>query len=53
MGNMRAISVSNLVEFFEQVRLTLATTLKCHDSCGVRFVLRAVLSEIPEFIPGP
>jgi hypothetical protein len=52
VGNMRAISVSNLVEFFDQVRLTLATAMKCHDSCGIRFVLPALFSVISEFRPG-
>jgi len=51
--NMRSISFSNLVDFFEQVRLILATALKWHDSCGIRFVLPALFSEISEFIPGP
>jgi hypothetical protein len=50
---MSAISVSNLVEFFEQGRFILVTTMKCRDSCGIRFVLCAVFSEIYEFRLGP
>ena len=53
MGNKSAISVSNLVEFFDQLRLMLSTTINCHNNCGIRFVLVAVFSEISEFIPGP
>jgi hypothetical protein len=48
---MSTISVSNLVEFFDQVRLKLATVMTCHN-CEIRFVLRAVFSEISEFGPG-
>jgi len=50
---MRSISVSNLVEFFEQGRLMLATAMKYHDNCGMRFVLPALFSEVSEFILGP
>jgi len=50
---MRAIAFSNLVEFFGQGRLMLATATKCHDSCGIRFILPALFSEISEFISGP
>jgi hypothetical protein len=52
-GNMRAISVSNLVKFFDQGSFMLAAAMKCHDSCGFRFVLPASFSKISEFIPGP
>ena len=52
-GNMSAISVSNLVEVIDQVRLILATAMKCHDNCGMRFVLCDVFSEISDFRPGP
>jgi len=52
-GDMRAISVSNLVELFDQVHFLLATTMNCHDNCGIRFVLCAAFSEISEFRPGP
>jgi hypothetical protein len=45
--------VSNLVEFFDQVHLMMATAVQCHDNCGMRIVLRAVFSEISEFMPGP
>ena len=50
---MRAISDSNLVEFFDQVRLMLATAMKSHDNCAMRFVLRAVFFDISGFIPSP
>jgi hypothetical protein len=50
---MSAVSVSNLVEFFHQVCLILATVMRCHDKCGMRFVLCDVFSEISEFRPGP
>jgi hypothetical protein len=52
VDSTRAISVSNLVEFFKQRRLMLATAMKCHDSCGIRFVLPALFSDITESIPG-
>ena len=45
-GNMSAVTVSNAAEFFDQVRLMLAIAMKRHDSCGMRFVLCAVFSEI-------
>jgi len=50
---MSANSLSNIVEFFDEVRLMLATVMSCHDSCGMKFVLRAVFSEISEFRTGP
>ena len=50
---MSANYLSNIVDFFDQVRLMLATVMKCHDNCGMRFVLRAVFSEIAEFRTGP
>jgi len=50
---MSAISVSNLVEFFHQVQFLLAIAMRCHDNCGMRFVLCAAFSEISEFRPGP
>jgi len=43
---MSAISVSNLVEFVDQVRLILATGMKFNDNCVMGFVLCAVFSEI-------
>ena len=52
-GNMSAISISNLVGCFDQVRLKLTSAMKCHDNCGVRFVLCDVFSEISDFRPGP
>jgi len=52
VANMRPISVSNLVEFFDQARFMMATAMKCHYSCGIGFVLPALFSEISEFIPG-